>query len=234
MTEVLVEKVYRVITKRKFNRGKPLNSEEIRIRITQSIQRSKSIPFIAFWGVGPKNMHDVHDEKTCAFFQAIHKEVQEIYTPGIEYTFIFADKHGIHNGYEGVDIQSYIESMKELFRFYDYRWVILSDYWDCYNISIKKIERELSTKRSGWWDVVVNKEVMEKNALHCNITHSPREAAMSYYVMRNLEKSMLETEFPESIFHAFSDPKLANVLPNMPTLYLYAREGWSNAPWFTK
>ena len=61
---------------------------------------------------------------------------------------------------------------------------------------------------------------------------NPKIAAQKYFIMRSLEKEMIEKEFSNSIFHAFSNSRLRNVLPNLPTLYLYSRNGWSDTPWF--
>ena len=52
--------------------------------------------------------------------------------------------------------------------------------------------------------------------------------------MRDMEKEMFKNEFPGYIFHAFSDPVLKGVLPNMPTFYFWGTKKYhSDAPWFT-
>jgi hypothetical protein len=50
---------------------------------------------------------------------------------------------------------------------------------------------------------VENHQTIEKNAKNRNSRLSSKEAAQKYYIMRDLEKEMLEKEFPNSIFHTF-------------------------------
>jgi len=73
-----------------------------------------------------------------------------------------------------------------------------------------------------------------ENASKFNHNKNPQDAVKFYLVMRDLEKSMLEKEFSDSIFQTYSDSKMQMVLPDMPTIYMYARKGWFNAPRFCK
>lgn len=226
------EKIYQTLTKRKYNRGKPFLSDEILKIINTSILNEQSIKLIGFWGVGSKSKSNWADKESCNFLSELNDEIKQIYKPGIEFIFIFAIMHGIHNGYDEKSINSYVEDMKNIFTKYDFKFLLLNNLWDKYKISFQKIDSIFQTEPKDWWLNVEEKDLIERNALQRNIKYSPEIAAQKYYIMRNLEKEMLEKEFKGYIFHAFSDSKLKEVLPNMPTLYFYSRESWSNTPWF--
>ena len=51
--------------------------------------------------------------------------------------------------------------------------------------------------------------------------------------MRHLENKILKEESIGFIFQTYNNSKL-DVLSDMSILFMFARKGWSNAPWFTK
>lgn len=229
-----VEAVFRILRNRRYNREAPHLPERLKERIGFFIERNRPIELVGFWRVGTKAHANEADEKTCEFLGELDKEVRVVYEPGIRFHFIFATLHGIHNGYDAKSIQSYVDDMKELFSRYDFRGETLEPLWKKYGISFEKIEWLIREQPLGWWKQIPQHEVIEQNAQRRQQRLSAKEGAMRYYVMRDLEKEMWEKEFPEAIFHAFSDSRLRSVLPDMPTLYFYARRGWSDTPWFVE
>lgn len=169
---------------------------------------------------------------SCEFLQGLNKEIKQVYPLGIEFVFIFATLHGIHNGIPRENIDIYTKEMEKIFNKFDFKFIYLDLLWEKYRINFKEINIIFKQKDKNWWNKIENLEIMENNAKNRNQILSPKIAAQKYYIMRNLEKEMLEKEFSNSIFHTFSDSKLRNVLPNLPTLYFYARKGFSNVPWF--
>ncbi len=228
------EQIYSLLRSRRYNRGKPYLPKDIHFLIKNAVKKSKPIELVGFWGVGPKSKSDSNDELACKFLNDLNLEIRNLYPPGLNFTFIFADMHGLHNGYKKTVIQSYIKSVNQIFKKYGFKSIFLSDLWKKYGISFDLIRQKQLGQNKNWWSLVENNEVIERNAKNRNIHLNHIEAAQKYFVMRDLEKSILESEFPNSIFHAFSDPKLKNVLPDMPTLYFYAKPGWSDTPWFSK
>jgi hypothetical protein len=226
------QQVYRVLTKRKYNRNKPYLAGEILKIIDKSLSLNEPIKLVGFWGVGQKDKPNWADEESCKFLYDLNKEIKNVYEPGIEFTFVFANMHGQHNGYQKESINSYTKGMIKIFNRYSFTYVYLDKLWEKYQITFDKINLILEAKPEKWWDEILERDAIEKNAACRNKKYPPRIAAQKYYIMRNLEKEIFEKEFPGYIFHAFSDPRLQIVLPNMPTLYFYGRESWSNAPWF--
>lgn len=230
----LSQEICRVLTKRRYNRGKPKLSDGLLQIIDTSINRNEPIKLVGFWGVGPKAMANWADRESCDFLDSLNREVKSIFSPGIEFTFIFADMHGIHNGYSKNVIDSYVEAMRDLFSRYSFKHLFLKDLWSKYDINFERIDLASKEKHEGWWFEIPQREIIEHNAANRNKKDPPKVAAQKYFIMRDLEKEMLQEEFKDYIFHAFSDPKLEIVLPDMPTLYFYGRESWSNAPWFVE
>ena len=227
-----VSEIYAVLKKRRYNREKPYLTEDLKARLTYFVENDLSIKLVGFWGVGFKEKANWSDKASCEFLLQLNNEVKLIYPKGIRFVFIFATMHGIHNGVEKSTINSYVDDIKVLFEKYSFESIYLETLWEKYGISFEKINELFDKKSADWWEKVENAELIETNAKNRNERLTSREAAQKYFIMRTLEKDMLEKEFPESIFHAFSDSRLREVLPDMPTLYFYARKGWSDTPWF--
>jgi hypothetical protein len=231
MTKI-IEKIYSILTKRRYNRGEPHLKTQLENAIEYFVENNQPIKLVGFWGTGPKEKYNWADMSSCEFLSKLNNEVKEVHPNGIEFTFIFATLHGVHNGYNKKSIFSYTKTIENIFERFGFKHVYLDDLWKKYSISFEKINEIYNAKSKDWWNEIEHREIIENNAESRNIELPPQVAAQKYFIMRDLEKEMLKKEFSGYIFHAFSDPKLKNVLPDMPALYFYAREGWSDTPWF--
>jgi pyoverdine/dityrosine biosynthesis protein Dit1 len=226
----ITEKVYQILIKKRYNRNEPYSVNEIKQRIAYSISNNKPIKLVGFWGIGSKKRPTGAESATCEFLNELNNEIKQIYPSGIDFLFIFANIHGIHNGIDDQTIISYTNEMKKLFQKFGFTFIHLDKLWNKYGITFDKINKILKSKPNDWWTTIHNSKILEKNAKKISKNPNHVASAKKYYIMRNLEKKMLEEEFKDSIFHTFSG--LKNINPNMPTLYLYSRKGWSNSPWF--
>src|SRR3989338_7693536 len=228
-----VSEIYKVLTKKKYNRNSPFLPAEIKKIITRCVKSKVPIPLIGFWGIGFKSQINWADEATCDFFNKLNQEVSKAYSQGILFTFILAIPHGLHNGVSKETIENYLTGVKSLFEKNGFNWIILDDLWRGHGISFEEIDKELKRKPKDWWTKMDNAAILEKRAAERNQRLSPKLAAQKYVVMRELEKPMLETQFKGQIFHAFADSGFKNVLPHMPILFLYSyKKGRSASPWF--
>lgn len=225
-------KVYKILTKKRYNRDEPYLKDKLKDRFHYFISHNKPIKLVGFWGVGSKSKPNWADLASCEFLTKLNNEVKKVYPYGIEFTFIFATLHGIHNGIIKESIDSYTKKMEKILKKYGFKFVYLDSLWKKYGISFEKIDAIFGQKEKNWWNKIENHKTIEINAQNRNQRLSPKIAAQKYYIMRDLEKEMFEKEFSDSIFHAFSDSKLRNILPNLPTLYFFSRKGWSDTPWF--
>ncbi len=225
-------KIYAAIFTRKYCRDEPYQKDRLIELFNCFVADRQPIKLIGFWGVGSKSSPNSADLATCEFMNELNCEVKKVYSLGIEFTFIFATLHGIHNGYGEKTIKSYCTGMEKIFAKFNFKFIYLDTLWKKYGLSFEKIDDIFKNKPNGWWDKIENASLIETNAKNRNQRLPPKIAAQKYYIMRDLEKEMLEKEFSDSIFNAFADSRLRGVLPHLPTLYLYARRGWSNTPWF--
>lgn len=230
----LVNKIFSILKRRRYNREKPYQIDEFKQRIDKFVLKKAPIHLVGFWGVGPKTHVNWADQETCDFLQDLNHQLVKVYPPGIDFEFIFSEPHGVHNGLAPETMTSYVLDVKKLFKNYGFRHQNLKPLWDKYEITFDKIDQLLSKKSEGWWQKIQNHEGIENNAKSHNQRLPAIEAAQKYVIMRDLEKEIWEKEYPSSIFHAFADSKLRAVLPNLPTLYFFSRKGWSNIPWFTQ
>jgi len=230
--ELKAYNIYKILSNKRYNRDEPHLDYKLKNIFIYFINLNKPIRLVGFWGVGPKTKHNWADLASCEFLKKLDDDVKKIYPPGIEFIFIFATLHGIHNGIKIDSIRSYIKDIKKIFNIFNFKYIYLDNLWKKYGISFEKIDTIFKNKPKGWWNKIGNASLIEKNARNRNLRLDSRTAAQKYYIMRDLEKEMLKEEFSQCIFHAFSDSKLRNVLPNLPTLYFYSRQGWSDTPWF--
>ncbi len=225
--------VHSILRSRRFNSEPPYREGDIAAYCDKQLVAGLPVRLVGFWGVGSKSLSNQADRDTCEFLQKISSEVTQV-GGEVQWHFIFSKSHGLHNGIPTDTIDSYSASMQGLFAEYQFSSQQLEPLWAQYDISFERIEDMWQHKPAGWWEQVPHHEVIEKNAADRNRRLPAVEAAQKYTIMRQLEQSMLETEFAESIFHTFAGSNLRCVLPDLPTLYLYARPGWSNAPWFVE
>ena len=223
------EDVLEIINKKRFRRDIPYKIDEV---VELSIIENKPIKIVGFWGIGTKGNPDKIDLEVIKHLQNLMKQVKDIFEPGIEFTFIIADNHGEMNGVPKELAEKYVNSISKILLKNGFKVIWLSSLWKKYGISREKISLELNKKTSDWWEKIENKKLLLENASKFNHNKNSQDAVKFYLVMRELEKSMLEKEFEDYIFQTYSDSKMQMVLPDMPTIYMYARKGWSNAPWF--
>ena len=229
----LTDQVYMILRSRAFARDGRLYEDKIAKAIDYFIRENKPIKLIGFWGVGPKDVVNDSDLVVCDFLSKLNAKIKDIYLPGIEYTFIISTNHGIQNGYDTNIISSYYQSIQNVFQKHNFLFQDLETLWNKYDISLDKITDQVNKNPESWWRTINKAKALEKAAGKRSKNPNPSFSAKRYYVMRQMEKHMLETEFPNSIFHTFSDSSWNFVFPNLPTLYFWAgKRGFSNPPWF--
>ncbi len=225
--------IYEIIIKRAYSREIPYLENKIKEKIHHYVLHNEPIKLVWFRGVGNKIKPNWADIETCKHLSKLNKEVQSIYPLGIEFTFVFATNHWIHNGISTENISSYFDEMEKIMYEFNFRSIYLESLRKKYEITFKKIDELFEEKKGNWWNIIENHELIEHSAQERNFRLKPQIAAQKYYIMRNIEKEMLEKEFTDYIFHTFSDSRFRNVLPDLPTLYFFSiKKRRSDAPWF--
>src|SRR5262245_45825131 len=92
---------------RAFKREQPDNPELILGVIARSMARNEPIPFVLYWGNGPRNSPAEPEAKTLDYLAALARRVRESYERGAAVTLIFTDTHAELNGHSPEVIRRY-------------------------------------------------------------------------------------------------------------------------------
>ncbi|MFH1848640.1 MAG: asparagine synthase-related protein [archaeon] len=225
-------RILSVFMKKRYRRDRPTNTDKMLDRIKIAVDSNEPIRIIGFWGYGTKKRANPADIEACDHIKSLAHEIEEVYPPGLEVSYVFATKHAEFNGVQRSVIGSYTRDIRSLYRRYGFRHAELGDLWKRHGISFEKIEKTLSDMPVGWWGSVPAHKRIEKNARKHNKLLTPKDAAMRYYIMRELEREIFEKGFNRYLFHTYNDSTFNPILPRMPIIHLYARKGWANSPWF--
>ncbi len=226
---VSAEEIIKILSKKKFSRSAPKSMGE---PITRSINANKPIKVVGFWGVGRKGEPDALEMETIRILRQLDERIKEVFEPGLEFTFIMADKHAEMNEVPKETIDRYVNSMTRILKNNGFKTISLSSIWNKHGISAGSIRRELKRRNAKWWENIPNKRSLLANASHVNPSIQPEESAKTYCIMRKIEKPILEDIFRGYIFQTFSNPETSYLLPRLPTIFLRAGKNWSNVPWF--
>ncbi|MEM4756112.1 MAG: asparagine synthase C-terminal domain-containing protein, partial [Candidatus Woesearchaeota archaeon] len=226
--------IFKQMNRGLFRRDRPRKLKELLKIIDDAILKNIPVPIVGFWGIGSKSLPDTFDFETLDYLDKLNEEIKKYYALGLGFTFIISDMHAAVNQIPQATKQQYIHAMKQILLQRGHKVMMLSPLWEKYSISEQAIHQTLMNMKPGWWESISNREFIEYNANRCSFRQDKLLAAKLYYIMRMVEKPMLEQEFKGFIFHTFSDSKIEDILPVMPTYYMYARKGWSNAPWFSE
>jgi len=213
----LADTVTEVLKSRKHNRHKATGN--IRQNVEYALQANAPVKIFGYWGIMGKSETDDIDSAALDILREIQDRVQDIYSPGIDYTLIITDTHAHLNGFKTDDYQDYVNGLKDLFSQSGIKFDLLSDHYVEYSDK-HEIPEELKGSL-----VKSAKKVYDGN---------PETGANLYYNARRQEALHFERHFPDSIFFTYNHPKYQPMLPDLPTLYLRSGPGTSRPPWMPK
>lgn len=226
------DKVVSLLSRGTVSRDIPHQEDRLSLIVRECMAKNEPIPVVMFWGASDKK------ETTNADIEALDKlvyiinSVKKIYQPGVVFTLLLADKHAEVNGYD-VDISmEYLKSVSGLSRERNLKVVYLSEIWEKHGLTVQNIKKEASSITEKEWSDVLIRRRLEATTIKKGYTDA-KGAARAYYIMRTMEAPIIETEFPNSAFATYSDDSSQDVLPSMPTLYLWVnKKGYGALPWF--
>lgn len=205
--------------------------------ISSRVLRDMPIPFAGFWGIGDKKEIDASDIHMIDHLRKLSGVLREKYEHGARVTSIFADEHGVFNGFGAKDdIRNsiYIHQVKyelNLAGIGSFIW--LSELYKIWDLRLPDIADVVDETSEAYQSLKKNYDAHIKSAsMHNKIEGiTPTQAAYHYVNMRLREKAMLREAFPETILFVNGGKRLAAYLmpKDMPILYL--KEG---PVWFKK
>ena len=90
-----------------FKREHPSDPQLILRVIAEAVAHDQPVPFVAYWGKGPRCSVDEHDLKCLDYLVAFTSRVSAVYAPGASMKLIFTDTHARLNGYTDLGIRTY-------------------------------------------------------------------------------------------------------------------------------
>lgn len=227
-TKVLPDKVLQSFNTWAFKREQPADPSLMLRTISESIALAEPLPFVLYWGKGPRCKIDAPDIECLDFLATLARRVRDTYEHGAAVELIFTNTHAALNGHSPKSIDNYFAEVNTHARQRGFTSCLMSRL----------------TQANGARDVLGNvDENIPEDAIRqlsasarkwYNGDGTAEQGALKYYRMNLVEKRAVELAFPRSIFITFNGSELRNLFPErLPIFYMYSlRRGVSAKPWF--
>jgi L-tyrosine isonitrile synthase len=224
--KITPERILAAFNVRTFRREAPGDQQLMLQLIARAIDFNEPVPFIMYWGKGPRPAMAKPDLDCIAFLDAMLDRVREVYTHGAKLKLLFTDTHALLNGHAPDAVRAYFG---EIARYVGERGIETCWLGDV-------------LRASGLADLETEEEMPQE--LGERLTASARkwyfgdgtveEGALRYYRANMIERRGVEAIYPHSIMITFNTSALRALLPlGLPVFYMYSmRRGLSVKPWF--
>jgi hypothetical protein len=110
-TKPLPQDILRSFNSWAFKREQPANLHVMLQCIARAVALTKSVPFILYWGQGPRSALAAADTQCLDFIKRLADRVAEVHEPGASITLILTDTHARLNGYLQGCVETYFAAM---------------------------------------------------------------------------------------------------------------------------
>ena len=228
LASITPEAVLRSFNTWHFKREQPSDSHAMVRVISEAISMRAAVPFILYWGKGPRCRLAEPDVQCLTFLSALSARVRAVYALGAAITLIFTDTHADLNGHSPQTFQRYFADVEES--------ACQRGFETCRLGSL--VSARDATAVADADDDAPAKETLQQLCFSAAKWYqgegTSQEGALRYYRMNMIERRAVELAFPRSIFVTFNGSKLRGRFPkNLPIFYMYSlRRGVSVKPWF--
>jgi len=224
--KLVPEKILSAFSARAFRREQPDDPHLMLQFIARAIAFNEPIPFVMYWGKGPRTAIARPDVECIDFMSAMIERVREVYPLGARLKLIFTDTHAALNGHSEPDIRSYFAEIDACARARGFDTCRLGDLVRAAGSEVGPIDDEMPM------GIAERLAQSAKKWYHGEGT--VEEGALKYYRANMLERRVVELAFPHSIMITFNGSVLRSLLPlHLPVFYMYSlRRGFSVKPWF--
>jgi L-tyrosine isonitrile synthase len=222
------EKVLRSFNTWAFKREQP-SDPQLMLRVTaDAIASNQAIPFVLYWGKGPRHESGAYDVQCLDFLAALASRVKKAYAPGAAIKLILTDTHAELNGHGREHIKQYFDDIK-----------IVAEqrgFQTCWLGYLVKAAGNLAT--AAPIEEAVSAETLALLVASAEKWYhgggTAQEGALTYLRMNLIEQRVVERAFPGSIFVTFNGSGLRSLFPRqLPIFYMYSlRRGMAVKPWF--
>ncbi len=95
-----------------FKREQPDNPQLMVQIISEAIERGEPVPFVLYWGKGPRCRLDEPDTTCLDYLAALARRVRGAYPHGAAITLIFTDTHAELNGHSKQSVDEYFAAVE--------------------------------------------------------------------------------------------------------------------------
>jgi len=222
------EKVMQAFNTWSFKREQPDNPELMLEIISGAVALGEPVPFVLYWGKGPRCRIDEPDVTCLDFLAALARRVREVHGPGAAMSLLFTDTHAELNGHARESTREYFSAVWRSARERGFAGRLLSDL-------------TRAAEAAGLGDQIENdvapdtlQRLSACAAKWYRGDGTPEAAALKYYQMNMVEKRAVELAFPRAIFVTFNGSEFRCLFPErLPIFYMYSlRRGVAVKPWF--
>jgi L-tyrosine isonitrile synthase len=222
------EKVLRSFNTWAFKREQPSDPRLMLRVISEALAGKEPIPFVLYWGKGPRHEAGAPDGQCLDFLAALASRVRGAHPQGAAIKLIFTDTHAELNGHCPHDIRRYFDEIERLAH--------QRGIDGCWMSHLVRTAGNLAT--AAPLEGIVSAETLSRLTASALKWYrggdTPEEGALKYLRMNLIEQRVVERAFSRSIFISFSGSELRNLFPRqLPIFYMYSlRRGVSVKPWF--
>jgi len=211
-----------------FKREQPDNPQLMVQIISEAIERGEPVPFVLYWGKGPRCRLDEPDTTCLDYLAALARRVRGAYPHGAAITLIFTDTHAELNGHSKQSVDEYFAAVETGARTRGFATCRLGNL-------VRAAEG--ATAHVAVDDPLPNDTLRRLGVCAAKWYRgdaAPEQAALTYYRMNMVEKCAVGIAFSRSIFVTFNGSDFRCLFPErLPIFYMYSlRRGVSVKPWF--
>ena len=208
-----------------FKREQPSDPSQIEDCIATATEARQPIPFILYWGKGPRHGVALPDTACLDHLTQLAERIKGVYPPGCEIRLIFTDTHALLNGHPRDGIASYFAGVRTYAEGAGFRTCLLSEVVGDAQIR-PAIEDRIDPAHVDL--------LMRSAERWYRGPGTTRDGAVRYLRTNMVERRALEIVFPEAIFLTFNGRDQDFLFPErLPRFYMYSlRKGFSIKPWF--
>jgi L-tyrosine isonitrile synthase len=211
-----------------FKREQPDSPQSILEAVTDCVHAGRPVPFVLYWGKGPRVWLDAHDTTCLDYLGALVRRIGAVYSPGASIKLIFTDTHATLNGHPAHEIEEYFGDVEVAARQRGFDACWLGEV--VFNAeavgAIDRIDEEAPGETIRKLGLAATKWFRGEG--------TPEAGAERYFRMNMIEKRAVQHAFPNAIFITFNGSEYRCLFPErMPIFYMYSlRRGMSVKPWF--
>jgi len=222
------QKVLRSFDTWAFKREQPDDPQLMLQVIADAIGRRAPVPFVLYWGKGPRCGLAEPDIECLDFLTAFAARVREAHAPGATLRLIFTDTHAELNGHPRETIRRYFDEIEGAARQRGFETCWLGELTQAAG----------AVPANELHDEVVPADTLRKLCASARKWYrgngTAEQGALNYYQINMVEKRAVELAFPRSIFITFNGSAFRSLFPKrLPIFYMHSlRRGVSVKPWF--